>query len=155
MGREIERKFLLHGLPPQLTFAHRERIRQGYVALDGDTEVRVRISTRGSRLTIKHGRGAVRVEEQLAVDERRAESLWTLTEGRRLEKTRRSMRVQGVEVEVDEYAGRLDGLVVAEIEFPDEDAALDFTPPAWFRRELTGEDGYSNRCLASDGLPGA
>jgi len=155
MGREIERKFLLHGLPPQLTFAHRERIRQGYVALDGDTEVRVRISTRGSRLTIKHGRGAVRVEEQLALDERRAESLWTLTEGRRLEKTRRSMRVQGVEVEVDEYAGRLDGLVVAEIEFPDEDAALDFTPPAWFRRELTGEDAYSNRCLASDGLPGA
>jgi CYTH domain-containing protein len=152
-GTEIERKFLLHGLPPQLAFARRERIRQGYIALDGDTEVRVRISSKGSRLTIKHGRGAVRVEEELALDDRQAESLWKLTEGRRLEKTRRTM--QGVEVEVDEYAGPLDGLVVAEVEFPDEDAAMDFTAPAWFERELTGDEAYSNRSLASDGLPPA
>ncbi|CAN5536194.1 CYTH domain-containing protein [soil metagenome] len=156
-GTEIERKFLLHGLPPQLAFARRERIRQGYIALDGDTEVRVRISSKGSRLTIKHGRGAMRVEEELALDDRQAESLWKLTEGRRLEKTRRTMRVHGVEVEVevDEYSGQLDGLVVAEVEFPDEDAALDFTAPAWFERELTGDEAYSNRGLASDGLPPA
>lgn len=150
---EIERKFLLHGLPPQLGFAHRERMRQGYVALDGDTEVRVRISNRASTLTIKRGRGAVRVEEELALDDRQAESLWKLSEGRQLEKTRRRMRVQGVEVEVDEYAGHLDGLVVAEIEFNDEDAAMDFTPPTWFGRDLTGEVAYSNRALASEGLP--
>jgi len=153
-GTEIERKFLLQ-LPPQLTFARRERIRQGYVALDGDTEVRVRISSKGSKLTIKHGRGAVRIEEELTLDDRQAESLWKLTEGRRLEKTRRSMRVHGAEVDVDEYAGQLEGLVVAEIEFPDEDAAMDFTPPAWFERELTGDEAYSNRGLASDGLPGS
>jgi len=61
--------------------------------------------------------------------------------------------VHGVEVEVDEYAGHLDGLVVAEIEFNDEDAAMDFTPPAWFGRDLTGEVAYSNRALASEGLP--
>lgn len=115
--------------------------------------MRVRISGKGSKLTIKHGRGAVRVEEELALDARRADALWKLTEGRRLEKTRRSLRVHDVEVEVDEYAGGLDGLVVAEIEFPDEDAALDFIPPAWFARELTGDDDYSNRGLASDGLP--
>ena len=154
-GTEIERKFLLHGLPPQLAFARRKRIRQGYIALDGDTEVRVRISSKDSKLTIKHGRGAVRVEEELALDDRQAESLWKLTEGRRLEKTRRTMRVQGVEVEVDEYAGPLDGLVVAEVEFPDEDAAMDFTAPAWFAHELTGDEAYSNRGLASDGLPPA
>ena len=152
-GSEIERKFLLHGLPPQLAFARRERIRQGYLALDGDTEVRVRISSKGSTLTIKHGRGAVRGEEELALDDRRADSLWKLTEGRRVEKTRRTMRVHGTEVEVDEYGGQLDGLVVAEVEFPDEDAAMDFTPPPWFARELTGDDAYSNRGLASDGLP--
>jgi len=69
-------------------------------------------ASKGPRLTIKHGRGAVRVEEELALDDRQAESLWKLTEGRRLEKTRRSMHVQGVEVEVDEYAGPLDDLVV-------------------------------------------
>ena len=33
------------------------------------------------------------------------------------------MRVDGHDVEVDEYAGALDGLVVAEVEFIDEESA--------------------------------
>ena len=39
-GTEIERKFLLSELPAPLAFARRKAILQGYVALDGDTEVR-------------------------------------------------------------------------------------------------------------------
>jgi len=30
---------------------------------------------------------------------------------------------------------------------------MDFTAPAWFQRELTGDEAYSNRALASHGLP--
>lgn len=153
-GTEIERKFLLDGLAPVLRYARRERLRQGYVALDGDTEVRVRIAPGGATLTIKHGYGAVRREEELALQARQAEALWELTEGRRVEKTRRRIRIDGAEVEVDEYAGRLDGLVVAEVEFADEQAAREFVAPAWFVRELTDDRRYSNRALATDGLPG-
>ena len=43
-GIEIERKFLLRGIPPAMRYARREPIRQGYLALDGDTEVRIRIT---------------------------------------------------------------------------------------------------------------
>ncbi len=154
-GREIERKFLLGGVPAQLAFARREAIRQGYVALDGDTEVRVRITPRRCKLTIKHGRGSTRIEEELELERRQADALWELSEGRRVEKTRRRMRVDGVEVEVDEFSGPLDGLVVAEVEFDDEDAAMDFRPPSWFGREVTGEDGYGNRELSQHGLPGS
>jgi CYTH domain-containing protein len=63
------------------------------------------------------------------------------------------MRADGVEIEVDEYSGSLDGLVVAEIEFDDEDAAMDFRPPPWLGREVTGQDAYSNRELSQHGLP--
>jgi adenylate cyclase len=152
-GNEIERKFLLNAVPSSLAYGRREAIRQGYIALDGDTEVRVRITPRGSRLTIKHGRGQSRAEEELDLDRRQADALWELTDGRRVEKTRRRMRVPGGEVEVDEYRGSLDGLVVAEVEFANEDAAMDFRPPDWFGREVTGEAAYSNRDLSQHGLP--
>jgi len=154
-GSEIERKFLLKGLPSSLAYARREPIRQGYIALDGDTEVRVRITPRARTLTIKHGRGETRIEEELELDRRQADALWELSEGRRVQKVRRRMRIGDaeVEVEVDEYGGALDGLVVAEVEFPDEDAAMDFRAPEWFGRELTGEQAYSNRDLSEHGLP--
>lgn len=156
---EIERKFLLSGVPPTMRFARREPIRQGYIALDGDTEVRLRITPKGAVLTIKAGRGGVRVEEEIALASRQAEALWELTEGRRVQKTRRRVRLAGpasgpeLVAEVDEYAGALDGLVVVEVEFPDEAAARGFEPPAWFGRELTDDWRYANRSLASDGMP--
>jgi len=153
VGTEIERKFLLDALPPALAFAKRTAILQGYLALDGDTEVRVRRTPRGDTLTIKHGGGEVRVEEELALAGRQADALWQLTEGRRLQKTRRMMRVEGLEVSVDEYVGELDGLIVAEIEFDDEESSREFMPPAWFGREVTGRPEYANRSLSVDGLP--
>jgi CYTH domain-containing protein len=155
MATEIERKFLLTELPTTLRFARGEQIRQGYLALDGDTEVRLRTGSKPPRLTIKSGRGAVRTEVELPVEGRDAQALWELTEGRRLEKTRRRMRIDGGEAEVDEYGGDLQGLVVVEVEFADEDAARAFEPPAWVGRELTGERAYANRSLACDGLPPA
>ena len=152
-GVEIERKFLLSGLPPTMRYARREPIRQGYVALDGDTEVRVRITPKAATLTIKSGRGGVRTEEEVALDGRQADALWELTEGRRVQKARRRVRVGDAVVEVDEYGGALDGLVVAEVEFDDEEASRTFQPPSWFIREVTDDARYSNRNLATDGVP--
>jgi adenylate cyclase len=154
MATEIERKFLLEEVPPTLRLARGQAIKQGYLALDGDTEVRLRTGS-APRLTIKSGRGAVRTEVELPVKTRDAQALWDLTEGRRVEKTRRLMRIDGVQAEVDEYGGDLAGLVVAEVEFDHEQAAKAFTPPAWFGRELTGDAAYANRNLACDGLPQA
>lgn len=155
MATEIERKFLLRELPATLKLARGETIKQGYLALDGDTEVRVRTGSKPPMLAIKAGRGEVRTEVELPVEGGDASALWELTEGRRLQKIRRRMRIEGVEAEVDEYGDGLDGLVVVEVEFDDEQAARDFTPPSWFGREVTGEAPYANRSLACDGLPQA
>jgi CYTH domain-containing protein len=152
-GIEIERKFLVDGLPPTMRLARREPIRQGYLALDGDTEVRVRLTPKQAVLTVKGGRGGVRTEEEVVLDKRQADALWELTDGRRVQKTRRRVRVGDAVAEVDEYAGALDGLVVAEVEFPDEDASRSFEPPSWFAREVTDDPRYKNRSLATDGIP--
>ena len=153
MATEIERKFLLDGLPATLRFARGHAIKQGYLALDGDTEVRLRTGSKAPVLTIKSGRGEVRTEVELPVAGADAQALWALTEGRRLEKTRRLARIGGTQAEIDEYTGDLAGLVVAEVEFDDAAAARAFRPPSWFGRELTGDPAYANRSLACDGLP--
>jgi CYTH domain-containing protein len=152
-GLEIERKFLLGALPAAIGALAATPIRQGYVALDGDTEVRVRLTSDTVVLTIKSGRGGVRTEEEVTLDARQGEALWRLTEGRRIEKTRRRAPYGEVEIEVDEYAGTLAGLLVAEVEFDGEAASRGFEPPGWFGPEVTGDRRYANRSLASDGLP--
>jgi CYTH domain-containing protein len=61
--------------------------------------------------------------------------------------------VDGYQAEVDEYRGDLSGMVVAEVEFPDDGAAGAFEPPGWFGREVTDNPAYKNRRLATDGRP--
>jgi CYTH domain-containing protein len=54
---------------------------------------------------------------------------------------------------LDVYGGELEGLIVAEVEFPHVAAAFDYDQPAWFGTEVTTDDRYKNRRLATDGRP--
>ena len=150
---EIERKFVVDTIPDGVAWDSEQHLRQGYLALDGATEVRVRRADGRSRLTIKHGSGLHRVEEELELDERQADALWELTDGRRLEKRRMRTRIDGTVLELDVYEGELAGLLVAEIEFASEAAALAFRPPPWLGHEVTHDDAYKNRALACNGAP--
>jgi adenylate cyclase len=49
------------------------------------------------------------------------------------------------------FRGALAGLVIAELETPDQVA--DAKLPAWLGREVTGEPAYYNAVLAERGLP--
>jgi adenylate cyclase len=152
---EIERKFLIER-PPELEGYEAVAIEQGYLALAtaGGAEVRLRRAGDELVLTIKGGTGEVRAEEELELDRDRFESLWPLTEGHRLRKTRHLIPLDGLTAEVDVYEGELEGLVVAEVEFETESDADRFEPPDWFGRELTGDDRWSNERLATEGVPG-
>jgi adenylate cyclase len=153
MAQEIERKFLVAGVPADRLRGPGERVEQGYVALDDAAEVRVR--RRGDRhtLTIKSAPARTRVEEELAIDEPRFRSLWELTAGRRIVKTRHLLEHDGVTIELDEYHDALSGLVTAEVEFDSEDAADAFDPPPWLGQEITGDPRYANQTLATEGRP--
>ena len=156
-GVEIERKFLVAELPAGLGEHPHERIEQGYLAIAPDG-VEVRVRRRGDRatLTVKSGPGQVRTEEELALDARRFDSLWPLTEGRRVSKTRHEVPLgAGLTAELDVYDGAHDGLVTVEIEFGSVDASERFSPPPWVGRELTGDARYANQTLAVDGRPPA
>lgn len=155
MASEIERKFLVPAVPSSLELGSGSRLRQGYLAIDGPVEVRVRRSGDASVLTIKAGSGLARTEVERDLTEAEADELWPATEGRRVEKVRFSLPLPtGDVIEVDVYEGALDGLVTAEVEFADEAAAHAFAAPAWMGEDVTGDKRYANQRLATDGRPG-
>ena len=146
---EIERKYVLPAAPPELEQFPCERIQQGYVAI-ADDGVEVRVRRRGDKtsLTIKSGPGEVRVEEELSIDKRRFDALWSLTEGRRLSKTRHLVPLGDLTVEVDVYDDRLAGLITAEVEFSSLEESARFVAPEWLGREATNDARYANQALA-------
>jgi CYTH domain-containing protein len=159
-GQEVERKWLVGEAPQDVLAARAEPIEQGYLAVeDGGGEVRLRRRAGRCFITAKSGQGLVRRELEVEVSSEQFEVLWPGTEGRRVEKTRRVVELPGhagkLRVELDEYAGSLAGLWVAEVEFPDEEAAGAFRAPDWFADEVTEREEYRNRSLATRGRPPA
>jgi CYTH domain-containing protein len=107
-----------------------------------------------SWLTVKAGAGRVRVEEEIEIEPERFERLWPLTDGRRIEKTRYEIPAgDGLVIELDVYAGDLDGLVTAEVEFASEQAADAYVAPGWLGPDITEDVRYKNQRLARDGAP--
>jgi CYTH domain-containing protein/CHAD domain-containing protein len=149
---EIERKFLIGEMPGGES--GRTEIEQGYLALDDQAEVRLRRAGDELLLTAKTGSGEVREEVEVPIDRGAFESLWPLTTGRRVRKVRHYVPLGGDRrAEIDVYEGELEGLRTVEIEFGSRQEADRFEPPAWLGEELTGDERYANRSLATVGLP--
>jgi adenylate cyclase len=149
---EVERKFLVSERP-KLDGTDAEEIDQGYLAVGEEGEVRLRRKGERLLLTAKRGGGLAREEAEVELDREAFEALWPLTEGRRLHKRRHVLPHEGLQIEVDVYAGELEGLVIAEIEFGSEEEARSFEPPAWLGEDVTGDPRYLNETLATDGRP--
>jgi CHAD domain-containing protein/CYTH domain-containing protein len=150
--QEIERKFLLRGMPPLPDGAVRTEIVQGYLPGERLQERIRRVRRRGEPpkyfRTVKLGSGISRTEIEEEADEATFRRLWSLTKGRRIRKLRFKVPDGGLTWEIDRFAGRR--LVLAEIELPSED--FDVQIPAWLQehveRDVTGEDEYVNINLA-------
>jgi adenylate cyclase len=148
---EIERKFLLKRMPDNLETYPRAEIDQGYLAIDsGGHHVRLRKKGDAHSLTYKRDYGIRREEREIRLTADQFEALWPATAGRRLTKTRYDLPRGKRMIEIDVYRGVHEGLVVAEVEFPDEESCAEFEAPDWFGAEVTGDQRYSNLKLACE-----
>lgn len=147
MATEIERKFLIVG-----DFMDQAKeslnIKQGYLSLDKERTVRIRLQNEKAFLTIKgksSASGLSRYEWEKEIDLEEAKSLLHLTIGKAIEKTRYRIPL-GVHVfEVDVFSGENKGLVLAEVELNSETEA--FIQPSWLGKEVTGDARYYNANL--------
>jgi CYTH domain-containing protein len=148
---EIERKFLIHFLPPQILHSRHFNIAQGYLANEtGGRHVRLRKKAKTALLTFKVNRGAAREEREIRLSAKQFATLWPATAGRRLHKVRYELPWKNLTIEIDIYRGRNHGLMVAEVEFPSQSSCRKFKPPPWFGREITGAKRYRNVRLARE-----
>jgi len=95
-----------------------------------------------------------RGEAEIEISKDQFEKLWSMTEGKRIEKVRYEIDHSGMKIELDIYSGILKGLSVAEVEFSSIGQANLFVPPSWFGEEVTVDERYKNRNLVIHGMPG-
>jgi adenylate cyclase len=145
MGREIERKFLVD--PSWRPTGPGVRVRQGYLCMDPQRVVRVRVAGRAGFLTIKgKGRGISRPEFEYRIPCRDAEQLLRMSTGSIVSKRRFRVRHAGKVWEVDRFEGANRGLIIAEIEL--SHARESFEKPAWLGKEVSDDARYVNARLA-------
>ena len=147
MNQEIERKYLVNGESyKQMAVAH-HHIYQGYISREKTGTVRVRITDDKAYLTIK-GKPAVghfaRYEWEKEIDVAEAQELMKLCQGSIIDKTRWIVlaKEDGLKWEVDEFHGKHEGLVVAEIELDSEEQVVEL--PMFVGKEVTDDPHYYN-----------
>jgi adenylate cyclase len=151
---EIERKFLVRDLS-MIEGVPGTPIRQGYLSLAPERTVRVRRAGDVGYLTVKGQPVAgppgqpvslSRPEFEYEIPAQEADELLdTLAVRPLIEKTRYRVAVSGLVWEIDVFAGENEGLVVAEVELPSENALL--VLPDWAGSEVTADPRYLNVSL--------
>lgn len=149
MTKEIERKFLVSGdFKKHSIKSH--KIVQGYLSTVPERTVRVRIRDHQGFITIKgisNVTGTTRFEWEKEIPVKEAENLLLLCEPTIIEKTRHIVPANdNLYFEVDEFLGENKGLLIAEIELPNENT--EFIKPSWLGEEVTGQLKYYNAMLA-------
>ena len=147
---EIERKFLVvsDAFKAQATKSY--EIEQGYLCKEPGRTIRVRLRDEKAFLTIKSGmlrEGLARLEWEREIDASDAREMLQICMPGVISKTRYIIPAPPYKGEprcweVDVFHGRLDGLVLAELELGDEHEP--YEKPVWLGEEVTGQPQYYN-----------
>lgn len=140
---EIERKFLIDPLPENLEQYPFHEIEQAY--LNTAPVVRIRRQDDTYYLTYKGGGLMAREEYNLPLNRESYEHLREKADGKIITKTRYNIpEKNGLTIELDIFHGVYEGLILAEVEFPDIETALAYQPPVWFKKDVTEDPAYHN-----------
>ncbi|MEZ4886068.1 MAG: CYTH domain-containing protein [Chitinophagales bacterium] len=145
---EIERKFLVQNLPIDCLQSAPIPIEQGYLSIEENgNAVRLRRMGKQFFLTVKSSGTLVREERETQISEVQFEDLWESTRRRRVVKKRYVVPFQNLQIEVDVFEGKLQGLILAEVEFESVETAMAFQKLEWMDIEVTENPNFNNRQL--------
>ena len=138
---EIERKFLIKELPDLSKYDYVD-IEQGYLC----THPVVRIRKKNDKYILTYkGSGLLAHEEiEANLTEDGYNHLVKKIDGNLIVKKRYLIPLEPYTIELDVFSGHMEGLIMAEVEFPTVEEANSFTPPAWFAKEVTDDRRYHN-----------
>jgi CYTH domain-containing protein len=148
MITEIERKYLVHPEAWQQAkiTAEYTHLSQGYLSLEAERTVRVRIKGELALLTVKgKTQGISRLEFEYLIPLNDGLELLKICQGSIIEKKRYLVHHDQLIWEVDEFEGDNAGLIVAEVELDSEYQV--FTLPSWVKEEVSNDKRYFNSNL--------
>lgn len=148
---EIERKFLVTSDDFKQQAQTKNHIAQGYLSSDPERTVRIRIKGESGFLTIKgkgNESGTTRLEWETELSLIDAKPLLAICEPGMIDKMRYEIKSGKHVIEVDEFFGENQGLVMAEIELNDENEA--FEKPNWLGLEVTNDERYYNAYMSKN-----
>lgn len=153
LPREIERKYLLREVPPQVRTVLPTLIEQGWLPGDRLHE-RLRRATRADGMirltrTVKIGRLGSRIELEDDTEPALFDAMWPHTRSARIRKHRHAIREESLVWEIDIFLDR--ALVLAEVELTEGNEIPQ--APAWLApyivRDVTDEPAYTNASMAA------
>ena len=178
MGIEIEKKFLVKDLPKDLADHPFHIIEQGY--LNVHPAIRVRREDDVYYMTYKgdnkdRSAGDIgKIEYNMPLDKEAYEHMVKKADGIIIRKTRYLIPLNAdafdgdylrlrpdigklandgdIKIELDVFGEPFEGTVIAEVEFPDEEAARNYRKAEWFAEEVTGDIRYSNAYMTANGI---
>lgn len=151
---EIERKYLIDKkmLPDNYADCPSNELEQAYLITE--PVLRIRKKDNEYILTYKGSGLMSREEIEMPLTQEAYNILLSKTEGALISKTRyRIPEKDGLTIELDIFHKDFEGLLLAEVEFPNEKAADSYIPPAWFGRDVTMENTFHNSHLSSLSKP--
>ncbi len=163
MNKEIERKYAIKELPDNIEISKIIDIEQSFIYKDNNTIIRIRkiidnkdksakyvytIKTKGDIQYDNSYKVGQKYEIESDISKKEYEELIQRKISNTIKKTRIIVPIeQNLKVEIDIYYEYLEGLLTAEIEFPNEEMAKSYKKPAWLGEEL-GYKELSNRKLS-------
>ncbi len=146
MAFEIEHKYLVTNDSYKRIATAKYHIYQGYLSREPERTVRVRIKDDKAFLTIKgKNEGAKRLEFEYEIPKDDALKILELCQSPILEKIRYNVPYEGKLWEVDEFLGKREGLILAEIELESEQES--YAKPDFIGENVTGDHQYYNSNL--------
>jgi len=149
MAFEIERKYLVNSNEFKLQAQKKLHITQGFISIDKNAVVRIRIQDKLAFITIKgesNKSGTTRYEWEKSINLDEAKDLLLLSKTKPITKTRFLINFKNHIFEVDEFYDSNAGLIIAEVELNNADEV--FEKPEWLGKEVTGDLKYYNVMLA-------
>ncbi|MDO5356918.1 MAG: CYTH domain-containing protein [Conchiformibius sp.] len=144
---EIERRFLTLNDDWRQAAGAPQVLHQGYLSVEKERAVRVRVADNQAWLTLKGWISDVRRSEfEYPIPVVDALAIMETMCPFRLKKHRYRVEYGGFVYEVDEFFGENAPLVVAEIELPHEDTP--FAKPHWLGQEITADGRFTNAYLS-------
>ncbi len=162
MAIEIEKKYLLNSheiinlLEQDGVDFIVKQITQAYLKISKNHEIRLRTIDKRYFLTQKYGLGLVREEIEQELDKITFRFMKKNIIGKTINKTRYIFKLENLHANIDIYKKNFKNLAILEIEFEDENSALEFKLPEFFikfiDKEVTHDESYKNKNLALYGI---